>query len=284
MDLINCNKITQKEVEYINKKKSKGLSLPQIISDTMSSDASKEEIKSKAKSFSKRLNRAGYKLVNEVYVLQKTEDVKGESSKLNTNIEDKNDANPNKNMESKIEIPKKKYVTKKQKETELQEQQNKKNEELKLNPYGLSSGRVSVIVSADDVHCSIIKESKGVGVYLLPAVTEKMKIVTDRFSYIPNYFFANISVWKTSIYVDYFNKSIWIDEFSKLIIAEKMSKNKDSKKQVNFKFSTEILNNYLPNLEEQFPFLSKSEIVNMCIYAYCSCVINNPDFQEIQEI
>ena len=50
------------------------------------------------------------------------------------------------------------------------------------------------------------------------------------------------------------------------------------RKQSNIKMNEFVADTSMYSLKQKFPFLSQSDIVNMCVYAFSECVIN--DFKE----
>ena len=205
---------------------------------------------------------------------------------------------------------KRSYVSKKQKEKELEEH-------LKENPYTLlypSEILNSIDYIAQDISANKVKN---VGVYTIDEVNQSFKKLQERFFYLPNYLLITVAVRYTQSNLDNFIKSKWVDEFTKVYQKDKRNRefkleeinseikkiqdeleklegdvekkkalekelkrlnSEKKRKQSNIKMNEFVADTSMYSLKQKFPFLSQSDIVNMCVYAFSECVIN--DFKE----
>lgn len=311
MDIVKSKVLTTEMINFINSKMAEGISLEGLVLEQFNQKKATKRVSDKVNSIEQELKNMGYILNNGKYELEKVEE--------NISSENTIDINDNSNKIEKSESEeinkeetknKRSYVTKKQKEKELEEQ-------LKENPYTLlypSEILNSIDYIAQDISANKVKN---VGVYTIEEVNQSFKKLQERFFYLPNYLLITVAVRYTESNLDNFIKSKWVDEFTKVYQRDKRNRefkleeinseikkiqdeleklegdvekkkalekelkrlnSEKKRKQSNIKMNEFVADTSMYFLKQKFPFLSQSDIVNMCIYAFSECVIN--DFKE----
>jgi len=300
MDIVKSKVLTTEMIDFINGKIAEGLSLEGLVLEQFNQKKATKRVSDKVTSIEQALKNMGYILNNGKYELEKVEE----------NISSENSAEIDKSKSEEINKEetknKRSYVTKKQKEKELEEQ-------LKENPYTLlypSEILNSIDYIAQDISANKVKN---VGVYTIDEVNQSFKKLQERFFYLPNYLLITVAVRYTESNLDNFIKSKWVDEFTKVYQRDKRNRefkleeinseikkiqdeleklegdvekkkalekelkrlnSEKKRKQSNIKMNEFVADTSMYFLKQKFPFLSQSDIVNMCIYAFSECVIN----------
>lgn len=311
MDIVKSKVLTTEMINFINSKMAEGISLEGLVLEQFNQKKATKRVSDKVASIEQELKNMGYILNNGKYELEKVEE------KISSENTMEIDDNSNKIKKSESEEinkeetkNKRSYVSKKQKEKELEEQ-------LKENPYTLlypSEILNSIDYIAQDISANKVKN---VGVYTIDEVNQSFKKLQERFFYLPNYLLITVAVRYTQSNLDNFIKSKWVDEFTKVYQTDKRNRefkleqinpqikkiedelenfegdsekkkalekelkrlnSEKKRKQSNIKMNEFVADTSMYSLKQKFPFLSQSDIVNMCVYAFSECVIN--DFKE----
>lgn len=248
MDFAKVTVITQEVIDQLNKRLTKKESLINIIKSCESVNADNaKEVDQARNDFLKLLNEAGYKRnkKNKRYELVLKEENKEKDTLEITQI---NDDEP-------IKKPRKRRTKK-----EIKIDEMKKN-----SPYG----SVSEFSLNDEVHRSaksMKEDQKALGTYIYGSVLEKFKVIEEDFYYVNNNLIMDAILNHFIIHKD---KEI-VKEYEEKIGHIKMIEKK-SKKQITWKISsfTMLSLEFLTKDEGKFHYLSKSEIVNIALFAYC---------------
>lgn len=311
MDIVKSKVLTTEMINFINSKMAEGISLEGLVLEQFNQKKATKRVSDKVNSIEQELKNMGYILNNGKYELEKVEENISSENTIDIN-DNSNKIEKSKSEEINKEETKNKrsYVTKKQKEKELEEQ-------LKENPYTLlypSEILNSIDYIAQDISANKVKN---VGVYTIEEVNQSFKKLQERFFYLPNYLLITVAVRYTESNLDNFIKSKWVDEFTKVYQRDKRNRefkleeinseikkiqdeleklegdvekkkalekelkrlnSEKKRKQSNIKMNEFVADTSMYFLKQKFPFLSQSDIVNMCIYAFSECVIN--DFKE----
>lgn len=301
--------ITEEHVAVLNEKLAEKKGIREILRSEMGAKTVTKRVRDEVDKLTEKLRDLGYILEDGVYKLKqqelKNEAVKGE---IETKIEEV--------LEKKEDVKvKKTYMTKKQKEELEAQRQRELEEKLKENPFYFIDSD-DVLKTVDFIACDIAAgKVKNVGVYTIDEVSKSFKTLQDRFYYIPSYLLISASVNFTQRNLDSFMTSKWVDHFSKIYqkdkqnrevrnkelnkkikeIEEKLETNdsneelekelkelntKKKRKQMNVKMNEFVADTSMYFLKKKFPFLSQSDIVVMCIYAFSECINENLKPQE----
>lgn len=307
MDIVKSKVLTTEMVDFINSKMAEGLSLEGLVLEQFNQKKATKRVSDKVASVEQELKNMGYILNNGKYELEKAEE------DIPSEIPTKNDDNSNEIKESQSEEinkeetkNKRSYVSKKQKEKELEQQ-------LKENPYTLLYPN-QILNNIDYIARDIsANKVKNVGVYNIEEVNQSFKKLQERFFYLPNYLLITVAVRYTESNLDNFVKSKWVDEFTKVYQTDKRNRefkleqinpqikkiedelenfegdsekkkalekelkrlnSEKKRKQSNIKMNEFVADTSMYSLKQKFPFLSQSDIVNMCVYAFSECAVD----------
>lgn len=239
MDFAKVTVITQEVIDQLNKRLTKKESLINIIKSCESVNADNaKEVDQARNDFLKLLNEAGYK---------------------------RNKKNKRYELVLKEENKEKDTVVITQQEQEIENDETIKRPHKKISPYG----SVGEFILNDEIHRSAksMKENqKALGTYIYSSVLEKFKVIEEDFYYVNNNLIVDAILNHFLINKD---KKI-VKEYEEKIGHIKMIEKK-AKKQITWKISnfTMLSLESLTQPEGKFHYLSKSEIVNIALFAYC---------------
>ena len=239
MDFAKVTVITQEVIDQLNKRLTKKESLINIIKSCESVNADNaKEVDQARNDFLKLLNEAGYK---------------------------RNKKNKRYELVLKEENKEKDTLEITQQEQEIKNDETIKRPHKRISPYG----SVGEFILNDEIHRSaksMKEEQKVLGTYIYSSVLEKFKVIEEDFYYVNNNLIVDAILNHFLINKD---KKI-VKEYEEKIGHIKMIEKK-TKRQIAWKISkfTMLSLERLTQPEGEFHYLSKSEIVNIALFAYC---------------
>ena len=239
MDFMKVPEITQEVVDQLNKRLTKKESLINIIKSCESVNADNaKEVDQARNIFLEKLQQAGYK---------------------------RNKNTRRYELVVKEENKEKDTVVIAQQEKEINHDEPIKRPHKRISPYG----SVGEFILNDEIQRSaksMKEEQKVLGTYIYSSVLEKFKVVEEDFYYVNNNLIVDAILNHFLINKD---KKI-VKEYEEKIGHIKMIEKK-AKKQITWKISnfTMLSLESLTQPEGKFHYLSKSEIVNIALFAYC---------------
>lgn len=254
MKLSKLSKINNETIEYINSKTSNNYSLAHIIREELGNDTPKKEIDNKRKNLSKKLSIAGYKFNKDKKIYE-----------LNNNIKDELLSNESSNVSdvSNNEVsnfkPKRQYIKKSEKAY---------LENLKDNPLYYEIDLYGLIANIDYIHKEIQLNPKKIGVRLHQNIVDLFKVIEERHGYFDFYLLVNNATYSCYKHSKNLKTSHWLIEYSNFISENTIN----TKKQVNLT-SCEAVYDMITMIQNDFPILDRSEIVNFSLYIYTHCFI-----------
>lgn len=297
MKLSKLQAVTPEIVEFINGKMAEGQGIQDTLLVEFGQKKVTKRVADKAQSIEKMIEELGYILSDGIYKLEEKEVEIVEKTKEES--------------QQKLEIKNKKtYVTKKQKQKEIEEK-------LKENPFTLVH-EWDVLHTVDHIATEMAEgKVKALGVYINSEVEKVFEALQKRFYYIPNYLLISASIDLTYKNLEYFLDSNLSQEFiekaykvekngrefrinetkndikfvkkkleeldneseeaklsrERLDVLKKELKERQKRKQTNVKTSVLIADKTLSLIQDKFPFLSKSDVINLCIYSFSKCFI-----------
>lgn len=298
MKLSKLQVVTPEIVEFINEKMAEGQGIQDVLLVEFKQKSVTKRVADKAQSIEKMINELGYILKDGIYKMEEKEVEIVEETKEES--------------QQKAEVKNKKtYVTKKQKQKEIEEK-------LKENPFALVSDW-DVLQTVDRIAVAMTEgEVKPLGVYVNSEVEKVFETLQKRFYYIPNYLLISASIDLTYKNLEYLIESNLSQDFiekaykveknvrefrinetkkdiefvekkleeldnereeaklsrERLSDLRKELKDRQKRKQTNVKTSVLIADATLSLIQDKFPFLSKSDVVNLCVYSFSKCFIN----------
>lgn len=298
MKLSKLQVVTPEIVEFINEKMAEGQGIQDVLLVEFKQKSVTKRVADKAQSIEKMINELGYILKDGIYKMEEKEVEIVEETKEES--------------QQKAEVKNKKtYVTKKQKQKEIEEK-------LKENPFALVSDW-DVLQTVDQIAVAMTEgEVKPLGVYVNSEVEKVFETLQKRFYYIPNYLLISASIDLTYKNLEYLIESNLSQDFiekaykveknvrefrinetkkdiefvekkleeldneseeaklsrERLSDLRKELKDRQKRKQTNLKTSVLIADATLSLIQDKFPFLSKSDVVNLCVYSFSKCFIN----------
>lgn len=298
MKLSKLQVVTPEIVEFINEKMAEGQGIQDVLLVEFKQKSVTKRVADKAQSIEKMINELGYILKDGIYKMEEKEVEIVEETKEES--------------QQKAEVKNKKtYVTKKQKQKEIEEK-------LKENPFALVSDW-DVLQTVDRIAVAMTEgEVKPLGVYVNSEVEKVFETLQKRFYYIPNYLLISASIDLTYKNLEYLIESNLSQDFiekaykveknvrefrinetkkdiefvekkleeldneseeaklsrERLSDLRKELKDRQKRKQTNLKTSVLIADATLSLIQDKFPFLSKSDVVNLCVYSFSKCFIN----------
>ena len=295
MKLSKLQVVTPEIVEFINEKMAEGQGIQDVLLVEFKQKSVTKRVADKAQSIEKMIKELGYILKDGIYKMEEKEVEIVEETKEES--------------QQKTEVKNKKtYVTKKQKQKELEEQ-------LKENPYALVSDW-EVLQTVDRIAVAMTEKGvKPLGIYVNSRVEKAFEALQKRFYYIPNYLLISASIDLTYKNLEYLIESNLSQEFiekaykveknvrefrinetkkdikfvekkleeldneseeaklsrERLSDLRKELKERQKRKQTNVKTSVLIADTTLSLIQDKFPFLSKSDVANLCVYSFSKC-------------
>lgn len=295
MKLSKLQVVTPEVVEFINEKMAEGQGIQDVLLVEFKQKSVTKRVADKAQSIEKMINELGYILKDGIYKMEEKE------VKIVEEIKEES--------QQKTEVKNKKtYVTKKQKQKELEEQ-------LKENPYALVSDW-EVLQTVDRIAVAMTEKGvKPLGIYVNSRVEKAFEALQKRFYYIPNYLLISASIDLTYKNLEYLIESNLSQEFiekaykfekdirdfrinetkkdiefvekklegleneseeaklsrERLDALKKELKERQKRKQTNVKTSVLIADTTISLIQDKFPFLSKSDVANLCVYSFSKC-------------
>lgn len=295
MKLSKLQVVTPEIVEFINEKMAEGQGIQDVLLVEFKQKSVTKRVADKAQSIEKMIKELGYILKDGIYKMEEKEVEIVEETKEES--------------QQKTEVKNKKtYVTKKQKQKELEEQ-------LKENPYALVSDW-EVLQTVDRIAVAMTEKGvKPLGIYVNSRVEKAFEALQKRFYYIPNYLLISASIDLTYKNLEYLIESNLSQEFiekaykveknvrefrinetkkdiefvekklegleneseeaklsrERLDVLKKELKERQKRKQTNVKTSVLIADTTISLIQDKFPFLSKSDVANLCVYSFSKC-------------
>lgn len=316
MELLKAQAITPEIVDFINDKIAEGQGIETIIMHEFNQKKVTKRVADKAKSIEKMITDLGYVLKENGYELQQKEEVIIEESKEETQqeegdiVEDSKEESEQKQDDSK---PKKTYLTKKQKEEELRENPFLSVHpfsvlmEVDHIATQISAGNIKNIGvytndKVDEAFKLLQDRFYYIPNYLL--ICAAVKFTSDNLDNFVK------SKWVDEFYEVYnhdkrIRKNKNDAESSKKLKEEKKEitsrlevikdkkefKNEEEelkirlrkinselrRRQTNVKMSDYVADTSMYWLKKKFPFLSQSDIILMCVYAFSKCMNENEE-------
>ena len=280
--------------------------LKKAVRKLMGKEASATEVTDKYRELYAKIKDSGYKSNPDTKLYELNRDTKKTNKENKKPKSEKQEVKvaknePVKEEKKKVETPKvattkTETPSKKPRRTkkEIEEERTKAEfeENIKINPLRLISSTGNEIT--DKLFYSSKDKTTGTGVYLLPSVVKDFSLIEEAFNHVYNYKLIDAAIQLTCSYKSYIMESNVFMNFLNLINEDKSSLKKEEarrkkelaeyqqkldngeevekpkfpplKKQLHLKLSQTAIAN-LENLCNDFSMFTKSEVINLCMFA-----------------
>ncbi|MBP3905049.1 hypothetical protein [Turicibacter sp.] len=271
MELLKVEKITKKEIAYINELSRQGKSLRSIIRSELKEGASNKTVKADCEALMLKIKKARYVFNEETKQYEYQKVIKNESS------EEIQKSDAENSVEVQWEIDSNSNEKMDEKEEEVQTNQPVKNDENKSNKRGsyktINKSKNPLMIREKLDIVKVVCEQAGTkesrtatGIYMMSKISEEIKEVNDELYYLPLYALIDAALILSNNNKEQLEKSNVYSEFAELVREQKSAEVVERKKQTNLKLCSDAVK-AINELSRHFAFLNKSEIINLCLYA-----------------